>query len=50
LENLINAALGAGLLDEFLWGVAHGLRVRANDVLHGKSVVTDSIVSNRKPD
>lgn len=47
LENLINAAKAAGLLDQSLTDFAHGLRTRSNDVLHGirgKALVQDSFV------
>jgi hypothetical protein len=47
LENLINAAAAAKLLDQGLIDFAHGLRGRANDVLHGtrgKALVQDSFV------
>jgi hypothetical protein len=47
LENLINAAHEAGLLDQSLTDFAHGLRTRSNDVLHGirgKALVQDSFV------
>jgi hypothetical protein len=47
LENLINAAKAAGLLDQSLTDFAHGLRARSNDVLHGirgKALVRDSFV------
>ncbi len=47
LENLINAAAAAKLLDQGLIDFAHGLRGRANDVLHGtrgKALVEDSFV------
>lgn len=47
LENLINAAKAAGLLDQSLTDFAHGLRTRSNDVLHGirgKALVEDSFV------
>jgi hypothetical protein len=47
LENLINAAKAAGLLDQSLTDFAHGVRTRSNDVLHGirgKALVGDSFV------
>jgi Domain of unknown function (DUF4145) len=47
LENLINAAKAAGLLDQSLTDFAHGLRTRSNDVLHGirgKALVENSFV------
>ena len=48
LEQLISAAKRAGLFDTGLAGLAHGLRIRANAVLHGnsgKTLVDDSFVS-----
>lgn len=47
LENLINAAKAAGLLDQSLTDFAHALRTRSNDVLHGirgRALVEDSFV------
>lgn len=47
LENLINAAKAAGLLDQPLTDFAHSLRTRSNDVLHGirgRALVDDSFV------
>jgi hypothetical protein len=47
LESPINAAAVAKLLDQGLIDFAHGLRGRANDVLHGtrgKALVQDSFV------
>jgi hypothetical protein len=45
LENMINAAASSALFDKFLTGVAHDLRRRANEIMHGESVVAESVVS-----
>jgi hypothetical protein len=45
LENLINAAATTRLFDSYLTSLAHGLRIRANAIMHGSALVEDSVVN-----